>query len=160
MPKHHTPGEVLRSEKQLNVSLEIDDLAEFVFCRNVDNKPIELSLGGIASPKDLFCFAVDMLCKGLVLMFGTGGRVVVEELSFDQISLVQKRMKALGIQIDLVVEPPDEALLADVAQRINIREVMEMPQDLPLDKYVFRIRSTVGTFAIRFSIVRVLDQAV
>ena len=61
----------MTSHNFYEVDMEIDDLASFLFTKNINNITTELSLGGIADNKDLFFFCLDLF--GLALGHGPVG---------------------------------------------------------------------------------------
>ncbi len=136
------------SESMLYVDMEIDDFATFLFKRNVNNAIIELSLGGVENNKDLFLFLVDLVCKGLVLLFGEDNRVELDAVTLDDFKLIAKKLYCAGISVDLEVETNEGDLPG-----INLYEIENKPDDLPLSEFKFKITSVSFTYKLGFALV-------
>lgn len=87
-----------------------EGLINFIFREN--NATLDMQLGGLDSPKDLFKFCMHFLWRGLVALYGKGGDndedVDLEALSFDDFLVVQQKLKNVGIKCTLAV---DEAIV-------------------------------------------------
>ena len=81
--------------------MHINDLADFIFIKNVNDSIIQLSLNGVEDMKDLFYFCLDLFCKGLVILFGQDNKVEVEIITLEQFMLLRKKMANAGININL-----------------------------------------------------------
>jgi hypothetical protein len=156
----------MSKQQCLEVDMHIDDLANFMFVRNVNNALVELSLGGIENNKDLFFFCLDLFCKGLVLLFGENGKVDVESLTEEKFNLVKQKMHLAGIDVKLDIymdpsqsttvslindnEPPD---VEPIKTSVNINELDMDDDNKPLSEYVFRLRLDSIIYNIHFDIV-------
>ena len=132
----------------LYVDMEVDDFAQFVFLRNVNDAAIELSLGGVENNKDLFCFMVDLLCKGLVLMFGSDNRVEVESLTLDDFGRLKKKLACAGINVHLSVTQNSESDIIG----INMHELNDIPDESPLSDFTLKLTSITFIYHIKFSL--------
>lgn len=159
-----------------SIELEVDQLAEFLFKKNLNNAVIELSLGGIEDNKDMFYFCLDVFCKGLVMMFGKDNRLVVNDITLDQFDLVKQKMKNAGIDVTLDViqrgDAPNTDNIKDAADErcplkdvpedlpeetlypnVNMRHIEYLPHDLPLRSYHFEINlNSYLSYFISFSL--------
>ena len=135
----------------LQVDMEVDDFASFIFLKNKNDAIIELSLGGVENMKDMFCFLVDLLCKGLVLLFAKETyRIEIDELSINDFQLLKKKMSLAGIDVKLnMLQNTDH-----IPPSINIRDIDFLPDNEPLDTYVFRVVSLTFIYEIRFAIIQ------
>lgn len=131
----------------MSVEMEIDDFAEFMFCRNINNAILDLSLGGVENNKDLFCFFVDLLCKGLVLLFGKENRVEIENLTMEDFKIVQEKMGCAGIDVHLQVKEN----IGDIPG-INMYEVTNMSDDAPLETFSLKLTSINLIYNIYFNL--------
>ena len=134
-----------------HVDMHVDDLATFMFTRNVNNAMIELSLGGIENNKDLFFFCLDLLCKGLVILYGKNGRVDVENLTLDCFASIQKKMNLAGIRVKLLVESLDNEY--DESNAINLDDINAQSDTDNLVEYVFKMKMDKIIYNIAFELV-------
>lgn len=130
-----------------DVDMHIDDLAEFVFSKNTNNTKIELTLGGIESNKDLFCFCLDLFCKGLVLLFSEDGtRVHVEDMTHEQLEMVKKKLACAGINAHLDVVESE----SDMAYT-NVAEIDADEDGKAIEAYKFRLQNLTHMYTLFFS---------
>lgn len=134
-----------------HVSIKIDDLAELIFMKNKTNTKIELQLGGIRNNKDLFCFIVDLLCKGLVYMYANGGnQVILDNLTMQEFSLIALRMAAAGIKITLHVDNNNH----NVAPCVFMGDDFDsLPENQPLEEYQFKIVTPIRMYTMMFELI-------
>ena len=137
--------------------LEVDDFAKFVFLHNESNKHISLSLSGIDTTKDLFCFCLDMLCKGIVLLFGgEDKRVAVQDLSFENFESVCDKMKCLGIKCTLQTFETEETIESSldlwVQNILNIQRIQNSEDNKNLTEYHFDILTTNTLYRVTFDV--------
>lgn len=140
-----------------DVELHVDDLAEFVFIRNVNNVILELSLGGIENNKDLFFFCLDLFCKGLVLMKGNGQSVNLEDISIDDFNVIKAKMQCAGIEPALNVYPADvdasEQSDDHPLNKLNVEELNAMDDNAPMDTFQFRVTNPTTTYVLSFKLI-------
>lgn len=89
---------------QLNVEVELQDLAELIFIKNVNNARIYIDLSCFTTTKELFFFLVHLLCKGLVVMYGTNNRIEIDDVSFEQYSHISNKLRCIGVNCILAQE--------------------------------------------------------
>ena len=142
----------------LLVDMGINDLADFIFNKNEDNKTIELSINGIENTRDLFCFCLDIMCKGLVLLFGTDNKIAIDDLSLEDFEIVKTKMKCVGIKCQLetfpVEQQPDTLLDLWTQNLLNVQQVRTSAGDLALSDYHFDIQTMHFIYKIRFELIR------
>lgn len=130
-----------------DVDMHVNDLAEFLFLKNVNNVKIELTLGGIESNKDLFCFCLDLFCKGIVLLFSEDGtRVHVEDMTYEQFEKVKVKLACAGVDASLEVK--------ERASDVIFTNLMEIDMDVdnkPVDEYEFRLQNLTHIYKLSFS---------
>jgi len=143
-----------------DVELHIDELATFVFLRNVNNAILDLSLGGIENNKDLFFFCLDLFCKGLVLMVGNGISVTLEDLTMDDFVKIKTKMICAGIEPILEIFPSDvdetqeqnnEAIT--VRNKLNLDELQNMDDNSPMSDFMFKVCNKNTTFVVCFKLI-------
>jgi len=143
----------------LSVDMHVDHLAEFIFTKNVNNAIIELSLNGLENAKDFFFFCLDLFCKGLVFMFGEGSLSVnVNNIKIEQFVQLREKLRLAGIEVHLDAQPPDVDVKSDEIF-INIMELQEMSDSLPLKDYKFIIKCCEFTYIINFDLFHRSDGA-
>lgn len=133
--------------------LGIDELAQYVFLKHDPTVNISLDVcTGLDTSKDLFTFFLDFVCKGLVLMHGNDTqRVVVDDLSMDQFKQVTDRMKLLGIECRLDLEPVPEPM--PMAERIQrMMRIHSTPDNLNLEDYAMEIVGYKVIYRISFAL--------
>ena len=157
---------------KLNVDMHINDLAFFMFLKNVNNAIIELSLGGIQNNKDLFFFCLDLFCKGLVHLFGQNGKIHVDQITQEQFEMVKNKMALAGINVILKIiqlqpntyieEDSDDDSPPDLPSGqpqpnqmvgLNIHEIESEELNKPMKDYVFKIKMHNINYNINFELV-------
>jgi hypothetical protein len=93
--------------------IQIDELAQFIFVENTKNKLVGIQIDGISSTSDMFSFCVDLLYKGLHLLYGNekvledGSRkftVRIDEITMDQFDKIKDRLRLAGIEVNLTIK--------------------------------------------------------
>lgn len=125
--------------KQVCMEMQVDDLAEFMFRKNVNNAVIELELGGIKDNKDFFFFLIDLFCKGLVILFGTENKVMIDSLSMEDFAKVKQKMSLAGINVMLNIVQQDEDMV-DVSPQEERNDMDDAPDDIVPQKTYLNIR--------------------
>jgi hypothetical protein len=137
--------------------MDFSDFANFLFLRNTDGKSLEINLHGIQSSKELFCFCLDILCKGLILLFGNDNKVSLKDLTIENFETVCNRMKCIGIECHLnltEVETPVEKLIDIWTQNfLNMQAVNDMEENMALEDYKFELQTAVCIYRITFSVI-------
>jgi hypothetical protein len=121
------------------MEIDIDYLAEFLFLRNTSNSLVELTLDGIEDNKDFFFFCLDLFCKGLVLLYGKDNKIVINDIDEEQFESVRKKLENAGILAKLTVHTLPPLSPDSVFPNVNIAELKELPANLDIDSYVFKI---------------------
>ena len=137
----------------LEVEMEVDHLAEFMFVKNTNNAIIELSLNGLENTKDFFFFCLDLFCKGLIYLHAPEGEasVNVNDLTLEQFAVLRDKMRLAGIDVTLDAQPPDLDIGKDEVF-MNLQELYTAPDELPMKDYKFMIKCSEFTYAIHFDI--------
>jgi hypothetical protein len=138
-----------REEIMQDQDIQIDDLAKYMFVDNEDTT-IELDLDGVGSNKDLFCFLVDLLVKGIRILFAkSSGPVNLDDLSVDDLQYLQRQMRQAGIILNCNVIQNDMRL----PPRINTKDIQEYANDAPLQSMVFQVIAEQRIYLIDFDLV-------
>lgn len=151
------------------MDIHFDELASFVFQNNPLGRKFAMSIEGVQSGKDLFFFLLDLVCKGLVLMYGSNGNTV--DLSTIDDAMFQKIASCLlcaGIVVSIartatlpdnsdssnssVPDSSDRPLdSSDRPAEINMPELLTMPDHLALEKYVLKMRMPPSEITLSFA---------
>ena len=131
-----------------HLDLKVDDLANFIFVQNVNNAIVHVELDGLKDSYDLFCFCIDLLCKGIVILFsGDNHKINIDSVTLDQFGIIKQKLACLGIQANLDVTPNtnDFKPCVTIVQRID-------KERNTLDEYNLKITSPIHIFIISFKI--------
>lgn len=141
--------------QELHIDMHINNLAEFMFITNKDDKVLSLSLNGVEDTKDMFYFLLDLFCKGLVLMFGDGRGVNISELSMEDFAAIKKKMSNAGVLVnlsiyqDIAIDNEEEAK----APHVNLQHIEALDNNMPLNDYHFILRMGQTVYTICFELV-------
>jgi hypothetical protein len=142
-----------------DIELHIDELASFIFLRNVNNAILDLSLGGLENNKDLFFFCLDLFCKGLVLTVGNGTSVDLEDLTMNDFLNIKTKMICAGIEPILQIFPADidednkVSEEASVKNKLNLDELQNMDDNSPMSDFMFKVCSKTSIFIVQFKLI-------
>ena len=130
--------------------LGIDELASFVFLGNKNDRRIDLQIcHGLETAKELFCFFLDMTCKGLVLLFGRDGRVELPDVTAEQLQEVQAKLELMGVRCEIVLEKLDYVpCFLEVLHRMH--KLARSPEGLPLEDYAYEIVCHDMLYTVKF----------
>ncbi len=136
----------------IDVEMEIEDLANFMFQKNVNNVPLELSMSGIENNKDMYYFCLDLFCKGLIQLFSKDGKsVTIEELTYDDFQLVKSKMSCAGIHVSLeVIASSNEREKTNYLT--NLHEIDKDDNNKPLHDYKFILNTIPCQYVVSFSL--------
>lgn len=146
-------------------SIDVQDLANFIFVANKNNSNIVIELSSITNNKDLFFFLFDLLCKGIVLVYGKdqANKVCLNHLTIDQFEYIKKKFKNAHIQLHIIMYDVKTALLLDLidenyAEKNIIRESVSslqlMDSNKELSEYIFYLIIDENLFCINFEIIQ------
>lgn len=136
----------------MNLNIRVDALAPMLFLRNPHNVPIDLTLGNLSNTKDFFFFLVDLFCKGLILTVHgrVGGRVVIDDVTQEQIAHICEKLHCAGIKTEVDVQPNDRS--NPRAPPINFADILRQPDNLPLNQYCMVVTSDTFVYKVRFDV--------
>lgn len=130
--------------------IHVDDFAHFVFVGNRNNTSFVLNLPGIETSKDLFFFLLDLLCKGLVILYGKGQSAIdLMSIDLDQFRYVCGKLACAGIVVVMRSEDLEESYGSgnnpSPQTRINMPQLLSMPETVPLRDFVLEIQIVSNT---------------
>jgi hypothetical protein len=136
----------------LDVEMEIEDLAEFMFIKNTHNVPLQLTMGGLENNKDVYYFCLDLFCKGLVLLFSKDGQSVsIEELSFNDFDIVRAKMACAGIRVSLDVIPSSNEHIQN-KPITNLQDISIEDDNRNLEEYKFILNTLPYQYIVSFAL--------
>lgn len=93
--------------------IQLEELAKFIFVENTENKLVGIQIvEGIQNTFDMFSFCVDLLYKGLHLLYGTekvfenGTKrmtVRIEDITMDQFMKIKEKLRLAAIEVNLSI---------------------------------------------------------
>lgn len=105
------------------LTVSADHLAEFLFVCNTTDTRVGMVVEGLEHSLDLFLFLVDLLFKALVLLFGHNNRVDIEDLTSDQVQLVQRKFRLAGVQCDMSFLDESDGYRMPPGAKTNLAEI-------------------------------------
>lgn len=133
----------------LNVQVTADEAVELLFVDNVNDARVYLSLDGIDGVRDLFYFMFDLTLKGLVRLYGDGGRrLCLDQVTQEQFAVVAAKLRNAGIVCCLSVSPRADAP-ASPAIDIDNADVVD---PAPLSAYSVTIRTRTHDMHITYEL--------
>jgi len=140
------------------ITLEVEQLAKYMFLENTDNKLIGLDIHGLGHSKDLFCFCLDLFCKGIVFICGENGRADVDAITMDQFKVITNKLMLAGIKSHIDFQPLEEDITQEESRIIlhsSIADVKSSPDNLDVSKYSFKIKVQRTICTLRFELIRI-----
>ena len=132
----------------LNVQLDLNSLAEFIFMKNAHDSRVYLQLDKLQTPKDLFCFFVHLLCKGFVLLFGDGHRYEMWNLSIEHFDMVKRKLRNIGVVCHAAISQEGDPRVAYVDM-----DDMTNTSITKLEDHKIRIQTHGFRYVLHFSVV-------
>lgn len=102
------------------IEASVKDLVQYIFIDNKHDNKVLMNLpqgeSGIRNNHDLFVFFVDLLCKGLVMLYGNAdNKVPLETLTTEQLGYVTHKLRNAAIDLKVttreVVSPDGNPVL-------------------------------------------------
>lgn len=141
-----------------NVDMHINDLASVVFKYNINDFSLMLSLHGLENKKDLFYFCVDLFCKGLVMLYGSGNSVEIATVTQEQFDHLRKKMRNAGIDVRLEVRPDENNNQNNQnndqsVSSLNFAAIESLPDNLDVNEYSFELRTMNLVYKVTFDLI-------
>lgn len=156
-----------------HVEATLQGLVEYLFVGNKTDAKVYLNLpqgdDGIRNNHDLFMFFVDLLCKGMVFLYGNEDRKLsLDKLTPEQLEFIKKKLRNAGVELRVNIAPVDfldptnqhqEAYIKPCIVKNNNSECSQGSQGSQdsqdnLEDYVLRIVSNKVEYSISFALVR------
>jgi hypothetical protein len=138
-----------------HVESTLHGLVQYIFIDNTDDAKVYMNLPhgehGIRDNHDMFVFCIDLLCKGLVVLYGdTPYSVCLESLSMNQIDFVKKKMANAGLLLKL-----DTSHVESETFLMNRPRIVKIDDDDKLTSYRMHITSSDIEYTIHFDFIRI-----
>jgi hypothetical protein len=144
--------------------IDVQDLANFIFVENKNNLNVIIEISSIKSNQELFFFLFDLLCKGLVLVYGENdsNQVCLNHLTIEQFEFMKTKFKNAHIKLNIVIYDHATAILLDLLDenykkrnliKESISKLESMETNEPLKDYIFNILIEDNLFCINFEVI-------
>lgn len=124
--------------------MTLDEFATVVFVHNKEDKHLALA-ADLTDTKDCFCFCLDLLCKGLVILYGKEDTIQrkktvdLDSLDSSQLEFIKGRMSLCGIKVHTRVVPlsvfDELGIPHPTTQKIELPDVEAAQPSDPLESY-------------------------
>lgn len=146
------------------MNIDVNDLATFIFTQNTDNNQLYINITSLKTHKQLFFLLFDLFCKGLLMLYGSDNKLLLNKLEMSQFDEIRQRLKLA--HIDLVMEQYDDstAKLLDLIPeedipnketaiiRSSLNAIHGMRDDADLKDYQFNLYMNDTLFCIHFDV--------
>jgi hypothetical protein len=140
-----------------HMTMDLDNFTNYLFLENEGLAYLDIQ--GLENTKDMFCFCLDLFCKGLVILYGNEEkRVYVEMMTYDQFLVVATKMKRAGILVHMSLDPVEDGSETIEERRRHLSEttsgLQNMSPQLPLKEYIFELKTIQHVIRISFELIR------
>lgn len=143
-----------------------NEIIDYVFTKNTNDKRILLRLDHLTSNKEIFISCLDMFCKGLIYMHAVKDqKVIINNLTQHDIQATIDRLSMTGIFTIITMSAPsnevdqcDSNSLVLIEQQHNsirnsLHNIESLADDEALHKFYFNLNVGNLVYNIRFKIV-------
>lgn len=138
-----------------SLNIDIDLLAPIIFIKNVNNLPILLNLKDpLKNPKDIFYFCTDLFFKGLFYIHRKSNKVIINDLTLEQIYEVISKMKNAKIitVLNIINTDVDQKQAHSIINE-SIRKVKAMNEHEDFNKYFLSIPIHGVLYSLSFKLI-------
>jgi hypothetical protein len=120
---------ILDSKKNIHKQVDYAQLLDFIYTKN-NNKRCFLQTPQLNNTKELFCFCLDLFCKGILICYGNETKSVnLEELTLDQLKLVIDKLSMTGIMTIIEIQQLNKKVNEDEESKLvvtnNAKEILQ-----------------------------------
>ena len=134
---------------EMSLTVAVADLPYLVFIDNVKNFKMDLTIE-LLTARDLFEFLVDLLTKGIVILFGKEKKSVeLNALGAEEMEIVYKKLSNAGIELIVDISPP--------APDLGVHFRMLHPDTAALSSYRLVMNDANRSVSIGFGLRRVFS---
>jgi len=142
--------------KMYEVETSLQGFVKFIFIENTSDAKVYMNLPqgdqGIRDNHDLFVFCTDLLCKGLVLLYGNEeNRVPIDSLTSEQLQYVKTKLLNAGIDLKVDIKQ----IVSMVSESPNVKPCIVKGDGEDLSSYKLRLVSKNFEYTIQFDLVRI-----
>jgi len=144
-----------------NINYGFHELAIHIFKNNV-NQHMMIGIDSITNNKQLFSFCFQLLCSGLVMLYGDGKKLQLNKITMDQLECVKSKLKYAQIKLKTVLYDHDTAVMLDMIPSESVNEMTvlsnsmatlnEMSEDKPLEDYLITLYMNNNVMQLYFEI--------
>ena len=146
-------------------NIDIHELAAFIFLKNTEENQLYLHITSLKTKKQLFFLLFDLFCKGLILLYGSGNRLLLNKLDMSQFDELKRKLKCAHVNLILTLYDAKTAQLLDLLPsdvkdhqessiiRSSLNKILEMDDDEDLVNYQFHLYMNDTLFCINFDII-------
>lgn len=133
---------------------DINNLVEYIYFQNNDNRRINLTIGrGCENTKQFFFFCIQIFCKGLALLYGNNNKINIDNLNQEQVLNVINKMRLININVILDrISWEDLYYEEENAYKIP-KNIDTQSENLSLQEYGCKIDSNEYLHIIRFALI-------
>lgn len=156
----------INSLKLEHQQMTYNEIIDYIFTKNTNDKRIILRLDHLTSNKEIFISCLDMFCKGLVCMYAVKDqKVIINNLTQHDIQATIDRLSMTGILTIITISstsnevvPCDSNSLSLVQQqhsciRNSLHDIENLADDEDLHKFYFNLNVGNIIYNIRFKLV-------
>ena len=146
------------AEEAEGVDMSVEQLSQCLFLTHVGQQ-VRLELDAGSSGKTLFCFCLELLARGLVLLYGDGGgSVSLQRVALADFARVAGMLRSAGIVAAL--DPCPGGGESPAYPMVDTSEARAAPEHLALGEYCAHVlmnddvSEIGGRYALRFALER------
>lgn len=140
-----------------NFNIDIDALAPMIFLKNHNDLPIKVNiLDPLKNTKDIFYFCTDLFLKGIFYMNTEKNmKVVINELTLDDIFSTVKKLKNAKIQTNITIDGTEtDRSKYKYIMKSSIEYVRNMSDNESLQEYYLLIPMNDSLYKISFQLLQ------
>jgi hypothetical protein len=136
--------------------MNVNDLAEYLFIKNTEDKQVTLNVSenGVSCTRELFFFCLDIMFKGLILLYGSDNKVDVSEITLEKFNYLKRKMQCANIccncDITYVDTPLENMVDLWTQNYLNFYTIHNSNGNMKLEDYHFDLQTKTCIFKIWF----------
>ena len=142
-------------------NITMTQLSSYIFLKNRFNKKIVIDIKkGLSNTNDLFHLCLDLFCKGIVLMHGYDGKIELNNLTIDDLSVVVTKLENANIRTNINIQNVNEMIEKSIINTSDPRDIITCSLNYTqsctsenLDDYEFRLIIDDNLYLISFEII-------
>ena len=147
---------ILDLNTQEEKTVDFTELVEYIYHGNRAKKKILIKTSDLNNSKDIFCFCLDLFCKGIVMCHGDESRrVEVETLTMEQLQEVIDKLAYTGIMtiIQVVMSSEGDENTSDHRfLKDSVDNIYKVDDNAVLQDFNFKLKVKNMVYVIRFEL--------